>query len=547
MRTPLATSLALCALLFGLDAQAAQERTLWLVQALYPGQEALIARTEAAIAKLMPQEGRALEVIGQKELVAALRSKNGELPCLFGDKPCAEPVNALVSSLGFDRVVLIRGGQDGSGYQFKVASYRPETGEVTPASDTQPHMEKALLGALVKVVPLASTLDVTSAPSNATVYVDDVRVGTTPLSTQVIPGEHLIKLDLKSHQPLEETLVVPARGSVNLHRSLEKVAARITVSASPSGAQIFLDGALAGRDKIDRGIQPGRHTVRLTLEGHKDFEATIDVRPDDSYTLDKSLEPIAVAKEPEVQTVIIREQVVTQQAPPVNPGAQTPPGPIYQPPPPEEPTVAVTPPAPEIPFSQTVYDRRSYLELRYDSLALSGSFLEAQRYGSGFSAKTSSVLSDGRDLPGISIEYGSFGEYFGLAVLGVSYLQSAQPWRFSILDPETVNGETRTEIEANVQLFQIRALQPQLRLVLWRFMFSAQGGLELRTGKIRETGSPFYVEGFEPLDLMVGGRGTVRLFLFEGLYLEAAYGGATNLTGKGSGVRGFHAGAGYAF
>ena len=68
---------------------ARAERTLWLVQPLYPGQEALIARTERAIDGLMPKEGRANEVIGRKELAKAL-PKKGELACLTGEKRCAD-------------------------------------------------------------------------------------------------------------------------------------------------------------------------------------------------------------------------------------------------------------------------------------------------------------------------------------------------------------------------------------------------------------------------------------------------------------------------
>ena len=51
--------------------------------------------------------------------------------------------------------MMIMGGQDEVGFKFKVASYDPTTGKSTLATATNPVLEKALLGAVVKVVPAA--------------------------------------------------------------------------------------------------------------------------------------------------------------------------------------------------------------------------------------------------------------------------------------------------------------------------------------------------------------------------------------------------------
>src|SRR3990170_5641797 len=113
---------ALSALLLVFAAAGEGEKTLWLVQPLYPGQEVLVGRTEAAVGKLIPKEGRSREVIGRKELTSALAGKTADLACLFGEKTCADPIDAFVAGLGFDRVVLVRGGQVEKGYLYKVVS-----------------------------------------------------------------------------------------------------------------------------------------------------------------------------------------------------------------------------------------------------------------------------------------------------------------------------------------------------------------------------------------------------------------------------------------
>src|SRR5687767_1358201 len=88
---PVARIALLAALLVGPSAFA--QRTLWLVRPLYPGQEALVERTEQALDKLIPAADRSKEVIGKKELAATLKGRTvTEIPCLTGDSRCADPI-----------------------------------------------------------------------------------------------------------------------------------------------------------------------------------------------------------------------------------------------------------------------------------------------------------------------------------------------------------------------------------------------------------------------------------------------------------------------
>lgn len=61
-----------------LSSPAFAETTLWLVRPLYPGQEALVERTEKALDKLISSADREDHVIGRTELAAALKGKKVE-------------------------------------------------------------------------------------------------------------------------------------------------------------------------------------------------------------------------------------------------------------------------------------------------------------------------------------------------------------------------------------------------------------------------------------------------------------------------------------
>ncbi|MFT3707146.1 MAG: PEGA domain-containing protein [Archangium sp.] len=517
-------------------APARAEKTLWLVRPLYPGQETLIERTEKALDKLMPGDARQDATIGHKELVSALKGKGGgELPCFGVETRCADPIDPFIAGLGFDRIVLIQGGQDEAGFKYRVVSYEPKAGKVNPASATNANLEKALLGALAKVVPAASTLEVKSNPSGATVFVDDVKVGVTPLTTQVLPGERVIRFDLKLHQPIEETIIIPIRGSASLEKSLEKVAARIVITASPPGTDISIDGAVVAKDKVDRGIAPGDHVIRLTAENHKAFEQTISVKADQQYALDKTLEPIpgpnSVTKPPNPDdpngkiAVVIRDN-------PDDPNKKPP-----------------TPPKPVTP-ADLIYERRSYFHASFEITNMTGAFFVGQRFDTaGFGRTTKFHDMAGRQMSptliGASAEYGTFGQYFGMTVFGISYLTNTDNLRTSVGFTPGERCESSmgicgpTEIEnVRLNLVVLRALQPQVRIALWRFMFSLQAGAAFRSGQIIGTdaggSTTFYKDGFVPLDLLIEGRFNVRFFIADGFFMHLSANYAQTIFGSRS-------------
>ena len=166
------------------------ETTLWLVRPLYPGQETLVARTEAALDKLMPGEARKDAIIGAKELAGALKSRRvDELPCFGADDALRRPHRSVLRQPGL-RANRPHPGRPGrGGLQVPGLGLRAEDGQGDARERERIQASRRrCLGAVAKVVPAASTLDVKSTPPGATVYVDDVKVGVTPLITQVLPG-----------------------------------------------------------------------------------------------------------------------------------------------------------------------------------------------------------------------------------------------------------------------------------------------------------------------------------------------------------------------
>lgn len=489
-------------------AAPAPERTLWLVQPLYADQETLVTRSEEVIHQVIPEESRASEVIGRKELVAALEGKTGDIKCLLGEAECRDPLDALVGSLGFSRVILLKGGRDDAGYRFKVSSYRPADGNVTTAEGTGNTLDRALFGAVAKIAAVATTLEVKSTPPGATVFIDNEKLGTAPLTTQVLPGERTLKLDLPGYKPVEITERVPARGQVSVQRDLEKLPARVIISATPAGAEIYLDGKLAGKDKVDEGVQPGTHVIRITAPDCKPHQVSVEIKPDETYTLNKALQP------------------TTFLGMPIAIGAA----------------------------QEDIYRRKSSFEVAFETISIKDDSIDAKHLKSNSTFRADRLLSPkpgAAHLLGVSAEYTTYGRYFGLMVIGLLYAQHSTPWTVHVRTTDAAMPVPADQIVSSVNVLTLRALQPQLRIALWRFTLSGQGGLEVRGMRFKQQSEANYSDGFLFVDTQVVGQGAIRLFIFEGLFLEAAYRYSVSIVslyeGKGPAMQGLRAGAGYAF
>lgn len=494
---------------------AAPTHTLWLVQPMYPGQDALVKRTEDGIGGLIPPDMKEQQVVGREALEGYLQSHNGDLGCVTGASRCREPVEAYLASLGLERVVLVQAGQDDAGYRFRAVSVRSDSGARAQAETANPAFEKALAGVLVKFLTLNAMVQAVTEPAGATVYVDGVKVGTTPYATEVLPGEHSFRFELASHLPKEETRRVASREQVKLTAALEKVPARLVVKALPEGTHILVDGKQVGMDAVDQGIQPGTRVLSLTAEGYEPQEVKAEIAPGATYTLERELKPTSMQA---FKLAMRRRQAATMA-------------------------------------------RQSYLEGSYELVSLNAADVTTQPASSSGALddfRTVNVRSPGtRKLMGIGVEYGRYGQYFGVMLVGATYYRTADTWTMGVTLPDAATGEWVDRVRGNdnaldtqVQMASLRALQPQLRYVLGPVSFAIQAGVDVRGLLLKEKNRPEnapFEKGLYAVDLHASGQAAARVFVYEGLYASVAYQYGFSLLKNIAGTSNLRGGIGYAF
>jgi hypothetical protein len=126
---------------------------------------------------------------------------------------------------------------------------------------------------------------VTSVPNGATVTLDGIYQGTTPVIVpEVLPGNHNISLSYPGYASWEQTISVGSSQTfaVNANLALStgepESTGSLTVVTDPAGASVVVDGDVKGVSPATiPGLAAGPHDLLLKLEDYYDFSTTVNI------------------------------------------------------------------------------------------------------------------------------------------------------------------------------------------------------------------------------------------------------------------------------
>ena len=140
-------------------------------------------------------------------------------------------------------------------------------------------------------------LQVCSYPTGAAVFVDDQKLGATPLRQRICPGAHLVRVTGEREYPWQQLVQMPARGELGVHARLYAVIAGhrppgTLVLSEPPAAIVFLDDREIGRTPVFIPAERRRlsFVVSLVKEGYRPVR--VSPRPNETigFTLARSKE-----------------------------------------------------------------------------------------------------------------------------------------------------------------------------------------------------------------------------------------------------------------
>ncbi len=260
--------------------------------------------------------------IGEPSRSAEMRSRRDTET--FGRPRVAVLPYAVVLTVGVLAGFLVGyalGSREGGGAARVEEPSTGSRGSTVGPSETrsgQPFTEAALpsagpraTGATAPGAPVPGRLVIRSTPAAATVRVDGVARGTTPLMVDGLAlGTYRVEVSRRGYSSVvrEVTLTTPVpsrelvvrlesaavtRPAPRAGRSGAPAGGTLVAVSRPPGARVVLDGRVVGRTPLTlRGVKPGRYVVRLELDGYRGWTTEVVVSSGRETRVAGSLDPV---------------------------------------------------------------------------------------------------------------------------------------------------------------------------------------------------------------------------------------------------------------
>ena len=135
--------------------------------------------------------------------------------------------------------------------------------------------------ATLQPVETAGSIQVTSSPSGAAIYLNGNYRGVAPLTIQGLsPGTYSLEADRSGYQSDLTTVTVRAGQQSSVQFTLTPIEqyGAVKVTSSPSGAYVYMDGTYKGRTPLTlSSVSARNHIIELDLSGYYDWKTTVAV------------------------------------------------------------------------------------------------------------------------------------------------------------------------------------------------------------------------------------------------------------------------------
>ncbi|KHC90713.1 PEGA domain-containing protein [Thermotoga sp. Mc24] len=136
--------------------------------------------------------------------------------------------------------------------------------------------------------PAFGTLIVDSTPPGMTVYIDGSYKGKTPVTVSVDEGTHYVTVYFENYTFYKEVYVERDK-TVKVTATLPL--AQLSLSSSPSGASVYLNGVYQGKTPLTLNLSPGNYTVTFRKEGYREETRNITLSAGETRSVYVALKP----------------------------------------------------------------------------------------------------------------------------------------------------------------------------------------------------------------------------------------------------------------
>ena len=118
----------------------------------------------------------------------------------------------------------------------------------------------------------------TSEPAGATVSMNGIEQGTTPVEVMVPRGGAVLTFRLDGYKDIEQSVGMSAGERRQVAVKMEGRPARLSVVTDPDKAKVILDGSYQGVSPVTiPSVSPGDHLIRIELSGYAPATRTVQL------------------------------------------------------------------------------------------------------------------------------------------------------------------------------------------------------------------------------------------------------------------------------
>lgn len=219
-----------------------------------------------------------------------------------GQELGATPFSYFFSEPKAYRIVFRAAGYEDHVVRLNLESAQPQVMDVTLSSDS-------------------ATLNVTSVPSGATVLLNGVSRGVTPLTFERLKeGAHTVTLKMPSYYDYEQTVDLDAAEETTLNLRLRKLPSELTLESKPTGATIYINGLRHGQTPMTiKDLSEGTYAVRLECENHDTIIRSVLLKAgqkhSETYKLVRQQGEVVVQTQPATVEVLLNGKKVATTHP----------------------------------------------------------------------------------------------------------------------------------------------------------------------------------------------------------------------------------------
>lgn len=147
------------------------------------------------------------------------------------------------------------------------------------------------------LIPYKGSVEITSVPQGATIYLDKTYAGISPTTiSDIRTGVHAITLKKDGYYDWDSEITIIKGKTVSVNAQMETrdipYDGSINIQSTPSNAEVYIDGEFKGYTPlVVRELGPNNYHISLKLTGYYDWDGSVDVGIDEQEKISANLYP----------------------------------------------------------------------------------------------------------------------------------------------------------------------------------------------------------------------------------------------------------------